>query len=432
MSTLENILKRSKITSIFLANAGTEVKNKILEKISENLQKKSGEIFIQNVTDMKKAEEENLQTPLLKRLKFDQSKLNDVVEGIKGLIKLKDPANRVLEKTMLDDGLILTKISVPIGVIGVIFESRPDALVQIATLCLKSGNCALLKGGSEALNTNRILAKIIVDSINEIEPAFAESIHLLETREDVKNILQYNKYIDLVIPRGSNQFVQYIQKNTLIPVLGHADGICHLYVDKNADIGKAVNVTVDSKTQYVAVCNALETLLVHKDIAGRFLPELKVAMDEKKVILKGDERTRKILSDIEPAVEEDWKTEYLDYILSIKIVDSIEEAIDHINTYGSKHTDSIVTSDTESASRFKSLVDSSSVMVNASTRFSDGFKYGMGAEVGISTNKIHARGPVGLEGLVIYKFILEGNGQTVRDYAEGKKKFKHIPLNGRT
>lgn len=425
MNTLENILINMKKASASLANAAIEKRNKALERISFNLQKYKNEIFKENKIDLEKAERENIAAPLLKRLKFDHEKLSVVTEGIAGLIKLDDPIGKELAKTLLDDNLILTKKSVPIGVIGVIFESRPDALIQIATLCLKSGNCAILKGGREANNTNKILTKIINDSIVEIDKIFENTIFLIETREEVSEILQYHKYINLVIPRGSNEFVQYIQKNSSIPVLGHADGICHLYVDKDANISDAVKITMDSKTQYVAVCNALETLLVHKDIAPSFLPKLKIETDKKNVVLKGDKETKKILIDIEDATEIDWKTEYLDYILSLKIVSNIDEAIEHINFYGSGHTDGIVSSDKNNIELFKSLVDTASVMVNCSTRFSDGYRYGFGSEVGISTNKIHARGPVGLDGLVIYKYILEGSSDIVADYSGGGKSFKH-------
>ena len=425
MNEIENILKKMKRASVFLANATSELKNEALKKIANNLIKHSDEIMEQNQIDLDDGKKSNLAIPLQKRLKFDKGKINDVVNGINALINLEDPTNIILSKTQLDDGLILNKVSVPIGVIGIIFESRPDALVQISALCIKSGNCAILKGGSEALNTNRILAKIITDSIIEADGVFENCISLIETRDDVSEILKYDKYINLIIPRGSNEFVQYIQKNSSIPVLGHADGICHLFIDKDVNIDEAIKITIDSKTQYVAVCNALETLLVHKDIADSFLPLLKTAMDKKNVLLKGDETTRKILNDIDTATEEDWKTEYLDLILSIKIVSNVEEAIDHINKYGSGHTDSIVSVNKESINKFKMLVDSSSVMINCSTRFSDGFKYGLGAEVGISTNKIHARGPVGLDGLIIYKYILEGSGQIASDYTTGAKEFNH-------
>ncbi len=427
-NTFEEILIKMKNASAYLANASTAVKNKALAKIAENLQKNSAEIFAGNKIDKDNAEKSKIAMPLLKRLNFDEKKLDSVIDGIRSLIKLEDPVNKIPAKTQLDKDLILKKVTVPIGLIGIIFESRPDALIQIATLCLKSGNCVILKGGMEALNTNRILAKIIYDSIIETDSVFTDTMHLIETREDVREILKYDRYINLIIPRGSNEFVKYIKDNSSIPVLGHADGICHVYVDKYADMDNAVAIAFDSKTQYAAVCNAMETLLVHKDIADKFLIKLKVELDKKNVIIKGDRATKEILKDIDDATEEDWRTEYLDYILSIKVVNDIDEAISHINHYGSAHTDSIVTENRENMNKFTSLVDSSSVMVNCSTRFSDGFIYGFGAEVGISTNKIHARGPVGLEGLVIYKYILEGSGNIVADYSEGKKKFKHKKL----
>lgn len=311
-----------------------------------------------------------------------------------------------------------------------IFESRPDALVQIATLCLKSGNGVILKGGHEAANTNRILADIIHRA--SVEAGLPEGwIALAESREDVAAMLELEDSIDLLIPRGSNSFVKYIMKNTSIPVMGHADGICHLFVDADADIPMAVDITDDAKTQYVAVCNAVETLLVDSRIAESFLPELKKRMDEKNVELRGCERTGRII-EVEAASEEDWSTEYLDYILSVKVVDSEDEAIDHINTYGSGHTDGIITSDRGKASRFMDLVDSADVLWNCSTRFADGFRYGLGAEVGISTNKIHARGPVGLEGLVIYKWRLIGNGHRVADYSgDNPRKYTHKQLEKR-
>lgn len=425
MEKLEEILMKMKKASCLLSAQTTEIKNLALTTIARNLANNITDIIKMNELDIENATKENLSEPLLKRLLLDKKKINGLIDGINDLVNLEDPTNRVLLQTELDENFILTKKSVPIGVIGVIFESRPDALVQISTLCLKSGNCAILKGGREAINTNKILTKIIIDSIVSVSDAFNDSIFLLETREEVEKILKYEKYINLIIPRGSNQFVQYIKKNSLIPVLGHADGICHLYVDKDADIDIAVRVTYDSKTQYVAVCNALETLLVHKDVADIFLPKIQKELDKKSVLIKGDTRTKKILADVEDAVEKDWETEYLDYILSIKIVDNIDEAIEHINRYGSGHTDTIVSKNRDTIDKFTSLVDTSSAFVNCSTRFSDGYKFGFGAEVGISTNKIHARGPVGLDGLVIYKYILEGDGQIAQDYSEGKKKFIH-------
>jgi glutamate-5-semialdehyde dehydrogenase len=330
-------------------------------------------------------------------------------------------------KELLDKGLELYKVTCPIGVIGVIFESRPDALVQISALCLKSSNGVLLKGGSEARETNRVLCSIIADAT--VQAGMPESwVNLVETREDVNAILKLDQYIDLLIPRGSNEFVKYIMDNSTIPVMGHADGICHCYVDSEADLDMAVKIAVDSKTQYVAVCNAMETLLVNSSIADKFLPVLKSELDKKQVIIYGCDRTAAIIP-VLPATDENWKTEYLDYKLSIKIVDTMDDAIRHINIYGSGHTDSIVTSDKEKAAEFMTLVDSGNVFWNCSTRFSDGFRYGFGAEVGISTGKLHARGPVGLEGLVIYKYKLIGNGHIVSDYSEKRKTFLHNKLH---
>jgi glutamate-5-semialdehyde dehydrogenase len=418
--------KDAKKASIELSALNAEQKNKALSFIAESIVLNKNEIFEKNEIDLKRSENENLPEPLLKRLKFDERKLSETVEGIRSLIGLSDPVGKTLLATELDNGLELYKISCPIGVIGVIFESRPDALVQISTLCLKSGNTVLLKGGSEAIETNRILAKIIYEAANQAGVP-SGWIHLLETREDVNNMLALDKWIDLIIPRGSNDFVRYIMDHSKIPVLGHSDGICHCYVDKDADINMAVDVVNDSKTQYVAVCNAAETLLVHSDIAASFLPELKKKTDQKNVVLKGCEKTRKII-DVQAVSVDDWKTEHLDYILSVKVVDSLDEAINHINTFGSGHTDTIITSDQSAAERFMDMVDSANVFWNCSTRFSDGFRYGFGAEVGISTNKIHARGPVGLEGLLIYKYKLKGDGHIVSDYAGRKREFTHRPL----
>jgi glutamate-5-semialdehyde dehydrogenase len=416
----------AKSASILLAAAKTEAKNSALAEIARALRDNSAKIVAANKEDLTAAEKSNLAAPLSKRLKFDREKIGQVIAGIESLIALDDPVGRTLAATELDAGLELYKVSCPIGVIGIVFESRPDALVQISTLCLKSGNAVLLKGGSEAARTNRILTETIAEA-SERAGLPRGWIQLLETREDVARMLALDEYIDLVVPRGSNEFVRYIMNNTNIPVLGHAEGICHVYVDGDADVEMAVNIAVDSKCQYVAVCNAAETLLIDSAIAGEFLPQVKTALEEKGVELRGCERTAAII-EVKPATEEDWSTEYLDYILSIKVVDGLDEAIDHINRYGSRHTDAIVTADREKAERFMALVDSANVFWNCSTRFSDGFRYGLGAEVGISTSKIHARGPVGLEGLVIYKWKLLGTGQIVADYAEGRKKFSHKKL----
>lgn len=418
--------KEAKKASIALAATSGETRNNALQAISEALIARAEEIKKANAIDMANSEKENVGMPLLKRLRFEDDKIKDVVAGIAGLRTLEDPIGKVQLQTELDTDLILTRVACPIGVIGVIFESRPDALVQISTLCLKSGNAVLLKGGREAKETNKVLFEIIRDA--SIAAGLPQGwITLMESREDVNTILKLDKYIDLLIPRGSNAFVSYIMQNSNIPVMGHADGICHTYVDKDADLDLAVKVVVDSKTQYVAVCNALETLLVNKEVAKEYLPQLKSALEAKGVCIKGCEKTREII-DVEVATEEEWATEYLDYILSIKVVDNIDEAIVHINTFGSGHTDCIITKDEEAAEKFMTLVDSGNVFLNVSTRFSDGFKYGFGAEVGISTSKLHARGPVGLEGLLIYKYKLRGNGQIVADYAEGRSHFTHKRL----
>jgi len=422
--TIAKSASNAKAASIQLAVLSTEVKNTALADIAQALKQHSAEIIAANNKDLAEAEKNKLAAPLLKRLKFDQNKIADVCEGIDSLIKLEDPVGKTLSAIELNKGLELYKVTCPIGVIGVVFESRPDALVQISTLCLKSGNAVLLKGGSEAANTNRILADIIARATEKASIPKGW-IQLLETRQDVAEMLALDEYIDLIIPRGSNEFVRYIMDNTNVPVLGHADGICHVYVDGEADLDMAVKITVDSKTQYVAVCNAAETLLVHEKIARELLPKVKTALESKSVELRGCEKTASII-DVKPATEQDWSTEHLDLILSIRVVDGLDVAIEHINTYGSSHTDAIVTANEQNAQKFMNLVDSANVLWNCSTRFADGFRYGLGAEVGISTNKIHARGPVGLEGLVIYKWKLFGSGQIVADYSgPNAKKFTH-------
>jgi glutamate-5-semialdehyde dehydrogenase len=424
---MDELARQVKESSIKLAAAGTEVKNKALAHIAQSLHERKEEIIRANREDLDRSKQENLAEPLLKRLKFDEEKIADVVDGINSLISLEDPVGKTLLSTELDHGLELYRVTCPIGVIGVIFESRPDALVQISTLCLKSGNGVLLKGGSEARETNRILAEIIIGAAEEAGIP-ANWAALLETRSDVSDMLKMDGYIDLVIPRGSNDFVRYIMDNSKIPVMGHADGICHCYVDKDADPAMALRIVVDSKTQYVAVCNATETLLVDEWAAPKFLPELKKSLDSKNVELVGCPKTQVIIP-VAPATEDDWKTEYLDYKLSIKVVSGLDEAVDHINTYGSGHTDGIVTRDKEKAAHFMDYVNSGNVFWNCSTRFSDGFRYGFGAEVGVSTSKIHARGPVGLDGLLIYKYKLIGNGHVVEDYANRSKVFTHRKLN---
>lgn len=424
------MLERGKIAKkagIQLSATDTQTRNAALSAIADALAANRTALIAANQADYKRSMEENLAAPLLSRLTFDDHKISDVIDGIHDLIKLEDPLGATKMATELDTGLELYKVTCPIGVIGIIFESRPDAFVQISTLCLKSGNAVLLKGGREALETNRLLCKVISEATAAV--GIPEGwIQNLESREDVNGMLSLDTYIDLIIPRGSNSFVKYIMDNSNIPVMGHSDGICHAFVDASADVEKAVRIAVDAKTQYVSACNAIETLLVQADIAGEFLPGLKTAMDQKQVHLKGDDRTRAVI-DVEAATDADWSTEYLDYILSIKIVDTLDEAIDHINTYGSGHTDVIITENREAAEKFTALVDSAGVYVNCSSRFADGFRYGFGAEVGISTSKLHARGPVGLDGLLSYKYKLIGHGDVVEDFADGSRHFTHTPLD---
>ncbi len=424
--TVSESAKIAKKASVLLASCTTKEKNDALKEIAIELAKRKEDVINANKIDLKRSLEEGVAEPLLKRLNFDEKKLKETIDGIYALISLEDPVGKTLLARQLDEGLELYKVSCPIGVIGVIFESRPDALVQISTLCLKSGNSVLLKGGSEARNTNGILAEIIAKATREKD--IPEGwIHLLETRTDVNEMLKLDEYVDLIIPRGSNEFVRYIMDNSRIPVLGHAGGICHCYIHEDADLNMAIRIVADSKTQYVAVCNAVETLLVHENIAEAFLPVLKHELDKRGVVIIGCDKTRKFITAME-ASEEDWKTEYLDLKLSVKVVKSISEAVDHINMYGSHHTDSIVAKSKEAASFFMNMVDSANVFWNCSTRFSDGYRYGFGAEVGISTTKIHARGPVGLDGMVIYKYKLIGSGHIVDDYASKRKSFSHVDL----
>ncbi len=424
---ITQIAQQAKAAAIQLAAVDTNTKNKALTDIARALQDRQAEIVAANRADLNRSEQENLAAPLLKRLRFDEARIKDVCAGLHSLVKLPDPVGRTLGAMQLDRDLELYRVSCPLGVVGVIFESRPDALVQISSLCLKSGNAVLLKGGSEAVETNRILADIITAASRKAGIP-AGWLGLLETRADVAQMLGLDAFIDLIIPRGSNEFVQHIMANTHIPVMGHADGICHVYIDKLADADMAERIAVDSKTQYVAVCNAAETLLVHQAVAADILPRLKTALEAKNVQIRGCDKTRTHI-DVKPATEKDWGTEYLDLIISVKVVESMARALEHINTYGSGHTDVIVTRDRQRGLHFMNYVDAADVFFNCSSRFSDGFRFGLGAEVGISTNKIHARGPVGLEGLVIYQWRMIGDGQIVADYTgTDAKPFTHKEL----
>jgi len=429
MNMLE-IARRARAAALRMSSVSGEVKNRAILAIAEEIDGQKAQLEEANSRDVDEASKAGLATPLVKRLKLDGQKINDLTKGLRSLAQLEDPVGKTMLSIEMDHGLELYKVTCPIGVIGAIFESRPDALVQIATLCLKSGNAVILKGGAEAAKTNQFLAELIRETIKGFSEIPEDAVQLVETREDFAKLLKLDEYVSLLIPRGSSSLVKYIKENSKIPVLGHTEGVCHEYVDADADLDMALKICYDAKVQYPAVCNAMETLLVHKRIAEKFLPRMAQLYSEANVELRGDARTREILTNVKEATEEDWRTEYLDLILSTKVVDSLQEAIDHINHYGSHHTDGIITQNRENAKRFLNEVDSAVVLHNASTRFSDGYRFGLGAEVGISTEKIHARGPVGLEGLVTYKYIVTGSGQVVSTYiGKNAKPFTHRKLS---
>lgn len=420
-------VKKMKADSPVMAALSPETRNKALEAAAKALLENKEEIFRANREDMENAEKSGLGQAVMKRLKFDEHKLEDVIKGIQDLIRLPDPLSQVQLARELDQGLELYRVTCPIGVIGIIFEARPDALVQISSLCIKSGNCAVLKGGKETARTNKVLFTVIHEAVTGC--GLPQGCMLqAELHNEIDELLACDDCVDLLIPRGTNQFVQYIMNHTKIPVMGHADGVCHIYVDETYDMEKAIPIIVDAKTQYTAACNAVETLLVNRKAAGEFLPAVEKALTEAGVKLRGTREVGEIVS-CEVMEEEEFHREYLDLILSVKIVEDLEEAVAHINTFGSHHTDCIITENREHALEFMQLVDSAGVYQNCSTRFADGFRYGFGAEVGISTGKIHARGPVGLEGLVTYKYKLFGQGQIVGEYASGKKSFHFRDLD---
>ena len=419
MNIREEVSKMKKIAPM-VAALPLGVRDHALELIKEELNSRKEDIFAENEKDLAEAEKNNVQQAVKKRLLFNEAKLLDVSRGIDQLLNLPDPLGKVTLNRELDEGLLLKRVTCPIGVIGVVFEARPDALVQISTLCIKSGNCAILKGGRETTYTNRILFRIIYACL--LQAGYPENCMLqAEQHNEIDELLECDGLVDLLIPRGSNAFVRYIMNNTRIPVMGHADGLCHIYVDSEADQEEALRIIVDAKTQYTAACNAVETLLVDRSIAPEFLPKLAAALKQEGVALRGTEEVTSLVGG--ETIGEDGFIEYLDMIVSVKLVSGIDEAIDHINRFGSHHTDCIITASDDKAERFMELVDSAGVYQNCSTRFADGFRYGFGAEVGISTGKIHARGPVGLEGLVTSKYRLYGHGQIVGDYASGKSEF---------
>ena len=434
-SSVASIARRARIASREIAKLSAATRNDVLIAVAQAIEQNARKILEANERDCRAAEAEvaagRLSSAMLARLRVTERGIAQMAAQVREVARLEDPLGRRLSTTELDDGLVLYKESCPFGVIGVIFESRPDAVPQLASLALKSGNSILLKGGAEAARTNEALVSIWRECLGKFPEVPADSIHLLQTRADVKEMLALDRDVDLIIPRGSYALVQFIMKHSRIPVLGHSEGLCHVYVDRAADLEKAMDIAYDAKVQYPAVCNAAETLLVHEAIAGNFLPRLVAKLKEAKVEIRGDAKTVALLpkDGIVPATEEDWATEYSDLILSVKIVAGLAEAIEHINRYGSRHTDAIVTEDAETARRFLNEVDAAGVFHNASTRFADGYRYGLGAEVGISTSKLHARGPMGLEGLTTYKWKLVGTGHTVGPYAKGEKKFKHRRLD---
>ena len=407
------IAKQAKQASLKIAELNTEIKNSALNKIADFFETCKNEIFEANKKDLEEAEklvkDGEITKSTFNRLKLDENKMRDMIQGVRDIASLEDPIGKTLLQRELDEDLTLYKISCPIGVLGIIFEARPDVISQISSLAIKSSNAVILKGGKESKHTNEKIMEVINSALSEVAEFPKNVVQQVFTREDVAEMLKCDNYINLIIPRGGNNLVRFIKENTKIPVLGHASGICHIFIDESADIDMASRVVIDAKTQYPSACNAVETLLIHKDFpkANDLLASLQLA--EIKLVVNPD----------------DWSTEYGDKILSYKFVDSVDEAIEHINTYGSGHTDSIITKNAENAEKFMNNVDSAGVYMNASTRFADGFRYGFGAEVGISTNKTHARGPVGLEGLTIYKYKLIGNGNIVDDYVKGAKHFHH-------
>lgn len=427
-------VQRARRAARELARLSAEQRNQVLLAAADRLQAREAEILKANREDCESLEHDvragTASAALLKRLKTSSAGISDMARQIRDVARLEDPLGRVLSTTELDDGLTLQKVSCALGVVAVIFESRPDVVPQVGSLAIKTGNGLVLKGGAEAQQTNRALVSVWHEALAAISPSLRHAICSLADRADVARILEMDRDIDLVVPRGSTEFVNYVFQHSRIPVLGHGSGICHIYVDSAADLGMAREVIVDAKTQYPAACNSVEKVLIHKDVAEEFVPELVSALQSAGVEVRGCSQTAKLLprSQIIPATEEDWHTEYGDLKITIKVVSDIGQAIEHINHYGTRHTESILTQDTRAAELFMDEVDAASVFHNASTRFADGFRYGLGAELGISNSKLHARGPVGLEGLLTYKYKLHGSGQTVTDYAQGRRTFKHRRL----
>jgi glutamate-5-semialdehyde dehydrogenase len=425
-------VEAAETAALELATLPVEDRNAALKAVADAIDDRRAELLSANRKDVEAAEAAleagEFSRAFVDRLGLSKTKLDGIVEMVRSVAERGDPLGETTAARHLDDDLELYRVTVPIGVVGTVFESRPDALVQIAALALKSGNAVVLKGGSEASESNRALFETIREATADLTPTgWAQ---LVEAREDVDTMLDMDDAVDLVMPRGSSAFVEYVESNTSIPVLGHTEGVCHVYVDNEADLDMATDVAYDAKVQYPAVCNAVETLLIHEDVVESFLPEMAERYRDAGVTLRGDEVARDVV-EMEPATPEDWTTEYGDLVLAVRVVDSLDTAVDHVNTHGSKHTESILTDASDRAGTFMRRVDAASVFHNASTRFADGYRYGLGAEVGISTGKTHARGPVGLEGLTTYKYYLEGDGQTVATYAgDDARPFRHEEFGG--
>lgn len=428
------IARSARQASRKLAILPDETRKAALLALAGALEENGARILAANAQDCIAAEKllsAGVMTPaLLSRLRIKESGIGEMAARAREVAHLPDPLGKRLEATELDQGLILHKESCPLGVIAVVFESRPDVVPQVASLALKSGNAVLLKGGAEAANSNESILAVWREALRAFPGVPQDSIHLLQSRSDVMDLLRLQGQIDLLIPRGSQKFVAFIEQNSLIPVLGHGEGICHILVDRAADLHKAVSVTIDSKVQYPAACNSVETLLVHQDIAAAFLPSVIAGLKKANVEIRGCPRVLALLPEAKlvPATEQDWSTEYSGLILAVKMIDSLDQGLEHIHQYGSKHTECIVTEDRAAAERFLQEVDAAGVFHNASTRFADGYRYGLGAEVGISNGKLHARGPMGIEGLTTYKYKLRGNGHIVSDYSTGLRQFTHKPL----
>ena len=408
------IAEAAKLASRVLAPLDEAARNAALEAMAKALEGASAELLAANAEDCR-AEGEGLTPAMRARLKLDEAKLREMIEQVRSVAKLPDPLGKTLDAIELDERLNLKKISVSLGVLAVIFEARPDAVTQIAALAIKSGNAVILKPGREVAGVAGVLVRVLREAL-VCQGLPADAVSMVVGRESVQELLGMQGLVDMVIPRGSKALVEYVQANTRIPVLGHAEGVCHIYVDRSVDEGLALRVIEDAKVDYPAACNAVETVLVHREIAAEFLPKLAEHLRSRGVALHGDATVRGLLRGVEVEPVDEWHTEYGEMALSLGVVESLDAAIEHIHTHGSSHTESILTEDTEAAERFLREVDAASVMHNASTRFADGFRYGFGAEVGISTSKFHARGPVGLEGLTTYKYVLRGHGHVAGDY----------------